>query len=413
MDTGLAAQIGLRYVLSPDVAIARAARLAAFGLGLSIAILLLVLSVVNGFDREMRERLLSVLPQVIVMAREPVPVSEADVHLASSTPGVAGVSPIVQGAGLLATDTRTHGVMITGIAPETYGAVSDLGHYTSHSLERLTPDGFDVFLGHRLASLLDLDVGDHATLVLPAATVTVAGVFPRQKRVHVAGIAKSDSEVDARAVFMHRTPAAKLFRLGERIHGYQVRVDDLFSAEAIASDTARRLNESETRPRFRATSWQRTHGNLYQAIATQKTTMFLLLSLLVAVAAFNLVSTCIMVVNQRAGDVAILQTLGARFKTYGVAVALFGLLLGCAGIAAGLVFGVFLSWAVPRAFAWASETFTLDLMSQYFVTYLPVDVQWADIATILLVSLVLIVAATLYPAWRASRLRPSVVLAHE
>jgi lipoprotein-releasing system permease protein len=225
----------------------------------------------------------------------------------------------------------------------------------------------------------------------------------------VTGLLRSQSEIDARAVYLHIDDAQKLFRLGGQLHGYQLRLDDLFAADQVSASAVARLGGE----RVNARSWMRTHGNLYRAIGVQKSTMFVLLSFLVAVAAFNLVSTLVMVVNQRSGDVAILRTLGSGTGTIVAAFVLLGMFLGTAGILVGALLGAAIASGLPDLYAWITGALELDLMNQYFVSYLPVQVRAGDLTGILLTSLGLCVVSTFYPAWRAATLSPSQVLAHE
>jgi lipoprotein-releasing system permease protein len=291
---------------------------------------------------------------------------------------------------------------------ERYGRVSDFARHLGDG--RLPEAGeYQVILGAGVADHLGVGVGASVTLVLPAATVTPAGIFPRQKRFLVSAILRSQSEVDARAAYVHIEDAQKLFRLGGLIHGYQLRLADLFAADQAASAALARLG----RDRVIARSWMRTHGNLYRAIGVQKSTMFVLLSFLVAVAAFNLVSTLVMVVNQRSGDIAILRTLGSGSATIVGSFVLLGVLLGGVGILLGAGFGTLLAEGLPVLYSTVTQAFQLDLMNQYFVSYLPVEVRPGDLTGIVATALGLCVLSTFYPAWRAATVSPSQVLAHE
>jgi lipoprotein-releasing system permease protein len=268
---------------------------------------------------------------------------------------------------------------------------------------------FDVWLGAGVVAELQLELGQRVALVLPSATVTPAGLFPRMKRFTLRGIVNSRSEIDGRAAYIHQRDAQRLFRLGSRVHGYQLRLADLFAADTVAQLAL----DSSGHERLFARSWMRTHGNLYRAIGIQKTTMFVLLSFLVGVAAFNLVSTLVMVVDQRSSDIAILRTLGGDTATVVSAFVLLGVTLGTTGIALGLIGGMGFAAVLPDLYAWTSESFGLDLMNQYFVRYLPVEINFEDLIGIAVTALLLCILSTLYPAWRAARLRPSEVLAHE
>ncbi|MEQ8483548.1 MAG: FtsX-like permease family protein [Pseudomonadales bacterium] len=408
MNPAVVWALGVRYAFSRRSTLSFIGLVAVGGLALSVAVLVVVVSVINGFERELEQRVFGVLPHVTVFGRSPLTADGADLELLRAVPGVVGAAPFVQGAGLAAVTDRVAGVLILGIDPDLHGAVSTFARHVDGPLG-LEAGAYGVVLGAGVASRLRVGVGDAVTLVLPAATVTPAGIFPRQKQFRVTGLLRSQSEVDARAAYVHMADAAKLFRLGGRVHGYQLRAGDLFEADAIGASVMSRLG----RDRVVAQAWTRSHGNLYRAIGVQKSTMFILLSFLVAVAAFNLVSTLVMVVNQRSGDVAILRTLGGSGGTVVGAFVLLGLLLGGAGIALGAALGTGLALLLPGLYAAVSGALDLDLMNQYFVNYLPVQVRPSDLTGIVLTALGLCLLSTIYPAWRAAALAPSRVLAHE
>jgi lipoprotein-releasing system permease protein len=406
----IAANIGWRYARSRRSFISFISTVAVAGLVLSVAVLLLVTSIMNGFERELRERVLGVLPHIVVHGRTPLQDWSRLAERVDAVPGVAGVAPFVQGSGMLVANGQTAGASVTGIDPALHHRVSDLGRFTSpNGLEALRAGGFDVLIGSGLASRLDVGVGDRVTLVLPEASVTIAGIMPRQRQVTVAGTIQTGSEVDARAVYLHIDDAARLFRLGNRVHGIEVRLDDLFNASAVANELLA-LPAPES---FFVSTWMRSHGNLYQAIGFQRATMFLLLSLLVAVAAFNLVSSLIMVVNQRRGDIAILRTLGAGNRTIVVAFVVLGGIVGLAGIGVGVALGIAASLMVQDGYIWLEQRFELHLMTQYFVNYLPSEIRVSDVALVTAVAFGLCILSTLYPAVRAAALRPAEVLRHE
>ena len=244
------------------------------------------------------------------------------------------------------------------------------------------------------------------TLVLPMATITPAGAFPRQKRFEVVGLLRSESELDTRAAFVHLEDAQRFMRLGDRVQGYQVKLDDFFGAAQVARESVALLGHD----RFFARTWMRTHGNLYRAIGTQKMMMFVLLAFLVGVAAFNLVSSLVMAVEQRGPDMAILKTMGAGPGSVMGSIVLLGALIGGMGTVAGIVLGTAAAAALPNLFAWVSDRLALDLMNQYFINYLPVDIRVVDVATIAGTAFGLCVLSTVYPARRAARLLPREVL---
>ncbi len=408
MFNTVALSLGSRYAFSRRSSISFISLVAIAGLALSVAVLIIVVSVVNGFERELRERVFGVLPHLSFIGREPLLGDVADLDALRALEGVDGVVPFVQGAGLAAVASDVAGVLITGIDPLVHGEVSALADYLLDNSE-LKAGEFSVFLGIGVVRELGVDIGDRVTLVLPSATVTPAGLFPRQKRFVLRGILQSQSDIDSRAAYIHITDAQKIFRLGGRIHGYQVKLQNLFAAAQIASRGLTALGAE----RVFARSWMSSYGNLYRAISMQKATMFVLLSFLVAVAAFNLVSTLVMIVDQRSGDIAILRTLGSNTATLVSAFVFLGMLLGALGISIGVLSGILIASALPDLYLWVTGMFSLDLMNQYFVNYLPVEILSDDIVGIVLTAMVLCLLSTLYPAWRAAGLHPAEVLAHE
>lgn len=406
----LAVALGARYAFSRRSALSFLSLVAISGLGLGVAVLVIIVSVMNGFERELEQRVFGVLPHITLEARGGLMPDTAAADRLARVPGVLGVAPFVQGPGLAVGHGSSAGALLWGIDPAQQDRVSDLARYIEWSDQSgFAPGAFGVVLGAALAERLRAQPGDRVMLVLPSASVTPAGIVPRQKRFRVVGILRSRSEVDARAAVVHIEDARRLFRLGQRVDGWQLRVDDLFAVESTAATALTLLDQ----PGVRATTWMRTHGNLYHAIGMQKSTMFVLLSFLIAVAAFNLVSTLVTVVNQRSGDVAILRTLGATSGLVVQTFVLLGLLLGGAGVLLGAALGVALASVLPELYATLTAAFGVDLMSQYFVNYLPVEVRFDDLIGIVCVALGLCLLSTWYPAWRALRLRPSEVLAHE
>ena len=433
----IAADIGWRYAFSRRSSLSLIGNIAICGLALSIAVLVVVVSVINGFERELERRVFGVLPHLSVHGRVPFVPSGAEIDLSESLPSVQAAAPFVQAVGLAAGAGKVQGVLLTGVVPEGYTRVSGLAGYIESSdarcalnpsfgacggmaadlassraqtgLDSLRAGAYGVILGVRLAARLGVGVGDRVTLVLPTATITLAGAFPRQKRFEVAGLLRSESELDTRAAFVHLQDAQRFLRLGDRVQGYQVKATDFFAAALAGRESLALLGQD----RFFARTWMRTHGNLYRAIGTQKMMMFVLLAFLVGVATFNLVSTLVMAVEQRGSDMAILKTMGAGTQPVMGSFILFGALIGGIGTVAGIVVGSGAAAALPGTFAWISETLALDLMNQYFINYLPVDIRLADVATIAGTAFGLCVVSTIYPARRAARLLPREVLAHE
>jgi lipoprotein-releasing system permease protein len=406
----LAVNIGLRYANSRRSFISFISVVAIAGLVLSVAVLVLVTSVMNGFERELKERVLGVVPHLTVRGVAPLENWRADAATLAKVPGIIGVAPFIDGTGLLVANGRSSGVTFSGIDPVVEGAVSDIGRYVVSGDIKLLLDGsFGVLLGRGIANHLGVGAGDFVTAVLPDASVSLVGLIPRQKKIKVVGIVDTQSELDQRSVYLSLGDAARLFRLGQRVQGLNVRLADLFNASNTGTEAVAVLGGE----RVYAITWMRMHGNLYRAIEFQRAMMFLLLSLLVGVAAFNLVSALIMVVNQRRGDVAVLRTLGGGTSTIVVSFLVLGGIIGLAGVGLGLLLGTGASLLVQDGYRWLESALGLHLMSQYFISYLPAQVRVADLVTVAAVALLLSLGSTLYPAYRAARLKPADVLKHE
>ena len=405
----LGINIGWRYAFSKRSFIAYVSSLAIFGLALSTAVLIVVLSVVNGFERELRTRILGILPHVSLRARAHAPFAQQDIEALVSIGGVEGAAPYLRGPALLSNGQEVRGALMSGIEPASYAQVSDLSRYvTPGALDRLGQGRFELILGSVLAEQLAVGVGDEVTVVMPQGTVSPLGVHPRQRRFSIVGVLHSESEIDQTAVFTDLTSAGRMFSTGTGIHGYQLRLADLFAAEGIAREASVVLGG-----RFYASTWIRTHGNLYRAIGLQKTTMFVLLSFLVGVAAFNLVSTLVMVVNERLSDIAVLRTLGTSTGLIVLSFVTLGLVIGLIGVLLGIVGGVGLGLLLEQGICYLSESLGWNLLGQYFVNYLPVETRLDDIVTVAITALVLCLLSALYPAWRAARLLPTRILKYE
>lgn len=408
---------GFRYARSRRRFISFVGGLSSAGLALSVAVLVFVLAVTAGFERELEQRILGVVPHVAVAGRTPVePEAAAEARqLLEGIAGVVGASPVVEGVGLLATGAATAGIRLTGIDPADYPRVSRLEEFVAEparsagGLALLRAEEFGLLLGAQAARRLALAPGDEATVVLPAATVTPLGAFARQKRFRVLGVVDTASQLDRHAAYLHRADAAKLFRLGTAVHGFHVRVAAPLAAERTRYQALGLLGAE----RFRAGTWLRSFGGIHEAIGTTRSILFVLLSLLVAVAAFNLVSSLVMIVGERRGDVAMLRTLGSSsrlpvgaFVVHGAAIALFGTGVGIGG-------GALLAVLAKAGLPWLERLLGTSLMGEYLVSSLPVAFAPGDLTLVAATSLGLCLLATVLPAWRVARLNPADVLRHE
>jgi len=406
----LAINVGLRYASSRRSFVSFISAVAIGGLVLSVAVLLLVTSVMNGFEREMRQRILGLVPHAQLRGSLASDGIEDLIASVRTVEGVTGAAPYVQENGLLAANGASSGVVFHGIEPSSFRTISNLGQFVFEgSLEALQPGSFGVVLSRALAERLSLAAGDSVMAVLPEGSVTLVGLIPRQKRLRVAGIFDTHSEFDARGVYIALADAQRMFRLSGVVSGLSLRVSDVFAVATVAAAAADRIGSDRIYP----VTWMRSHGNLYRAIGFQRAMMFLLLSLLVAVAAFNLVSALIMVVNQRQGDVAVLRTLGGDSRTIVGSFVTLGATIGVIGVVIGVALGAGAALLVEDGYRLLHDRFHVDLMSQYFVTYLPSEIRMGDVLLVTGVALALSLLSTLYPAWRAAALEPAEVLRHE
>ena len=406
----LAVNVGLRYVRSRRSFISFVGGLALAGLALSVAVLVFVQAVVAGFEREMDDRILGIVPHVRVVSLAPVDNQAAVLRRVRGVDGVAAASAVVQGRGLVVNAQRVAGVTLTGVDPDDYRGVSRIFEFVDGTdADVLLAGRFHVLLGAQVAKRLGVGPGDTVTAVLPTTTVTPLGVFPRQKRLVVGGVIDTHSQLDRASAYLHREDAEKLFRAGSLEREIHVRAVRALDAEAVRARMAGTLADR----RFRTISWMVTFGNLHAAIRYTKNMLFLLLSLLVAVAAFNLVSGLVMIVNERRSDIAILRTMGSRSGLVIGAFVVVGTAISVLGIGLGLGAGIGLGVIAQAGFPWLEDILGTPLMGEYLITALPVEYTTVDIVRVAATALALGFAATLFPAWRAARLNPAEVLQHE
>ncbi len=382
------------------------------GLMLGVAVLIIVLSVMNGFDRELRTRILGMVPHATVSAYgESVRDWPALAEQIRRDPAIAGVAPFVYLQAMMTRGASVHGALVYGVDPATEPEVSIIQHHMVHgSLEDLRAGQFGVILGQGLARRLRVSVDDRVTLVLPEASVSPAGVFPRLRRVRVVGIFEVGAELDANHAYLHYQDAARMAGLGQGVHGLRLKLHDLFEAPQVSSRLADALEGD-----FGATDWTRNHGNLFQAIRMEKTMIALLLLLIVAVAAFNIVSALVMVVNDKKADIAILRAMGASPGQIMTVFMVQGSLIGVVGTLAGMGLGVAGALSVSDLVAWVENALNFQFLNSdvYFISYLPSELRGSDVAIVTGVAFTMSFLATLYPAWRAARTQPAESLRYE
>jgi lipoprotein-releasing system permease protein len=402
--------VGLRYTRSGRRAgrrngfISFISALSVAGIALGVAALIVVLSVMNGFQKEVRDRMLSVLSHIEVVATDRPMVDWASVVAqAKRHPLVREGAPYVSGQAMVTRDDTVRGVLVRGIDPALEPKVSDLGtQVVAGKLDALVPGEFGIALGRVLARSIGVEVGDR--IALPA------GIVPRVRQFTVVAVFESGHyEYDATLVLTALEDAAKLFRV-EGVSGARLKTADMQEAPRVAAELMRTLD-----PSLYARDWSRENRNWFAAVQIEKRMMFIILTLIVAVAAFNLVSMLVMTVTDKRSDIAILRTLGAAPRSIMGIFVIQGATVGLLGTLLGVSLGTLLALNVGPVVAFVERLFGFQVLPAgvYFINYLPSDLHWSDVGTIGLVSCVLAFAATIYPSLSASRVRPAEALRYE
>lgn len=408
MQLPLPLAIGIRYTRARkgESFVSFISAVSMIGLVLGVAVLIVVLSVMNGFDKELRTRILGMVPHGVLYSDTPfADWSEALPDL-RATPGVAGVAPWIEGQGMLTQGGQVMPLIYYGIDPTLEPDVSILpNHMVRGELDNLAQGEFGIVMGSLLARRMGVSLGDPVTLLIPEANLTLAGVRPRLKRLTLVGVFEVGAELDANLGYLHWQDAAVLKRQKGTVDGIRVRFDDLFTAPSQLAALA----GSEYRPR----DWTRTHGNLFQAIALEKTMIGLLLAMIVAVAAFNIVATLVMTVNSKRPDIAVLRVMGMGPGQVLATFIVQGVMIGLVGVVGGAILGLLVAFNVPEILDFLETTFGFVLFAAdaYFISYLPSEPRASDVVLILTGSFGLCLISTLYPAWRAARTQPAEVLA--
>ena len=407
--------IGNRYVRSRsgNSFVSLISAISMLGIAIAVSVLILVLSVVNGFERELKDRLLAMTAHANIEGIDSrIDDWRALSSVAVDNARVRAAAPYVDGQALLVYAEQLSGAELRGIDPAAEDAVSGVGDtMIEGKLDSLEAGEFNIVLGVELASALEVGVGDKVTVTLAQGIVTPAGVVPRTKRFVVSGIYRVGMyEFDRRLAFINIGDAQKLYRMRDAVTGVRLAVTEIFAAPSIVREVARAYGEVVL-----VNDWTRRHVNFFRSIQITKSILFVILLLVIAVAAFNIVSTLVMVVKDKQSDIAILRTAGARPWSILKIFVTQGSVIGVVGTAAGALFGILLAVNLETIVGGLEALFGIKFLAAdvYFISDLPSELQTADVTRVSLIALVLALVSTVYPAWAASRTAPAEALRYD
>jgi len=407
--------IGSRYVRSrsQNSFVSLISAISMLGIAIAVMVLIVVMSVVNGFERELKDRLLSMTAHASVEGVEgQLADPEAMIALAEKNPRVRAAAPYVDGQALLVHATELSGAEIRGIDPVRENEVSGVaGVMQSGTLDDLEAGRFNIVLGVELADALGVGIGDKVTVTLAEGIVSPAGVIPRTKRFTVSGTYRVGMyEFDRRLAFIHIRDAERLYRMGNSVSGVRLAVTEIYAAPEIVREVAREHGEV-----LLVSDWTRVHVNFFRSIQITKSILFVILLMVVAVAAFNIVSTLVMVVKDKQSDIAILRTVGARPSSILKVFITQGSIIGIAGTLAGVLFGVLIALNLEPIVGFFEAALGIKFLAAdvYFISDLPSELRIPDVLKIASIALVLALISTLYPAWVAAQTAPAEALRYD
>jgi lipoprotein-releasing system permease protein len=407
--------IGLRYTRAKrrNRFVSFISLISMLGIALGVAALIVVLSVMNGFQTELRSRILGVASHVQISGLNgELGEWQQLAEESARHPQVRAAAPYISAQGMLSFDETVRGALVRGILPDAEEKVADFNrHMRSGALQSLQPGEYAVILGAELARALRVHDGEKITLIAPQGLVTPAAILPRLKQFKVVGIFEVGMyEYDSGLALIHLQDAQALYRMEDRVSGVRLKLDELFDAPSVARELVRYVRADAY-----ISDWTRSHANFFRAVAIEKNMMFIILSLIVAVAAFNIVSTLIMAVTDKQADIAILRTLGASPRSVMVIFIIQGAIIGVIGLALGVLGGLLLANNLEVVIPAIEKMTGVTLWTKevYYISELPSEVLWSDVSVIVTIAFVLTLLATLYPSWRASRVNPADALRYE
>lgn len=383
------------------------------GIALGVTALITVLSVMNGFEKELRDRILGMASHATVTTYTgKLPDWQGMQQALADNERIVAMAPYVRGESMLSLGKQVSGALLRGVLPAMEGDVSDVvSHINGGDLDLLEEGKYSIILGSELAIALGAGIGDSITVVSPQVTIGPTGILPRLRRFTVVGIFEVGMyEYDRGVALVHIKDAAKLFRLDDNVTGLRLKLDDIFAAPQIA-----RALSAELPLDYRVEDWTRQHANFFRAVKTEKRVMFIILTLIIAVAAFNIVSTLVMVVTDKRADIAILRTLGASPGSIMTIFIIQGVVIGAMGTALGVAGGLALALNIETIVPAIEGLFNVEFLAAdvYYISDVPSELHWDDVWIMASVSLGLSLLATLYPAWRAARTQPAEALRYE
>lgn len=407
--------IGLRYTRAKrrNHFISFISAISMIGITLGVIVLITVLSVMNGFHKEVRERILGMASHAEIRALGGALHDWQDaLAQARQFPAVVGAAPFVEAQAMLSLGSQVSGAMVRGVDPQAEPAVVDVAeHMQQGALGDLEAGSYRIILGRELANVLGARVGDKVSLLVPQASVTPMGTMPRMRRFTVSGIFEVGmGEYDRGVAMVHMADAARLLRLGDAVTGVRLKLEDLFRAREVSHELAGRLDGM-----FRVLNWTDYHRNFFAALDTEKRMMALLLFFIVVIAAFNIVATLVMAVIDKQSDIAILKTFGASPGQIRNIFIIQGSVIGLAGTLLGVVLGVALALNIEQVVSWVEGLFGVQFIdpSIYYIAKLPSDLQWSDVGLVTAGSFALTILMTLYPARQAFKVQPAEALRYE